>query len=414
MSAGGTTRNNHIHSSLTQFQPSALFIPIAQEHHTNPAMSNTQHAKDWHATIAVAGVCALTAAALYVNSPTKSTEKPFATVTEREVADDSAMPVNTVSQMQMLTKANVPEREPDDNAITQTPEVPSPDDSVPDIVVDAAASQKQVPAPDIVPEKGVTDDDAITKTPERPSSGDSVPEIVVDSMASLDAHKQVPTTAAVPEKEVPEVGSPDDAMPLKSAETASEGADGSEHNDYEPSELLHIATQLHKTVETTERKFLFTTYPACFLGSEAIKALVSMGHAGTIEEAEKLGDALIAGGLMAHATNSHGLKNSHFGVDLFYRFLLEETEHPAAEVTFDAEVATASQDSLQKGSSQTDSSVSEKEVPNEPAALEVGEDSILWREVDAEAYSIEDAQVEGESVFVLEPSDTLGASTLVI
>jgi hypothetical protein len=303
------------------------------------------------------------------------------------------MPVNTVSQMQMLTKANVPERGPDDNAITQTPEVPSPDDSVPDIVVDTAASQKQVPAPDTVPEKGVTDDDGITQTPERPSSGDSVPEIVIDSMASLDAHKQVPTTAAVPEKEVPEVGSPDDAMPLKSAETALEGADGSEHNDYEPSELLHIATQLHKTVETTERKFLFTTYPACFLGSEAIKALVSMGHAGTIEEAEKLGDALIAGGLMAHATNSHGLKNSHFGVDLFYRFLLEETEHPAAEVTFDAEVATASQDSLQKGSSQTDSSVSEKEVPNEPAALEVGEDSILWREVDAEAYSIEDAQV---------------------
>ena len=52
------------------------------------------------------------------------------------------------------------------------------------------------------------------------------------------------------------------------------------------------------------------------LGSDCVAFLLALGHARTIEQAEALGDSLIAKKLIQHVTADHGLKNDF----LFYRF----------------------------------------------------------------------------------------------
>jgi len=85
---------------------------------------------------------------------------------------------------------------------------------------------------------------------------------------------------------------------------------------YDLKELVEITRQLRAAVEVKERTYHLRKYPPSFLGSEAVDALISLGHARTIEEAEALGDLIIAEKLFAHVANDHGLKNQY----LFYRF----------------------------------------------------------------------------------------------
>jgi hypothetical protein len=85
--------------------------------------------------------------------------------------------------------------------------------------------------------------------------------------------------------------------------------------------LFDIATELCAAVEVCDRTHLYRTYPECFLGSEAVSALIALGHVDSIEMAEKLGNDLVADGLIRHIVGDHGLENGH----LFYNFSLELT-----------------------------------------------------------------------------------------
>jgi hypothetical protein len=91
--------------------------------------------------------------------------------------------------------------------------------------------------------------------------------------------------------------------------------------DFDAMELVAIANQLMAAVEIKDRMFHLRTYPACFLGSEAVEALIKLGHAENIEQAETLGDLLIGDNLMKHIANDHGLKNQY----LFYIFPKRKT-----------------------------------------------------------------------------------------
>jgi hypothetical protein len=82
--------------------------------------------------------------------------------------------------------------------------------------------------------------------------------------------------------------------------------------------LLDIAIELCAAVEVCDRTYLFRTYSECFLGSEAVSALIALGHADSIEKAETLGNELVAEKLMQHVVGDHGLENGH----LFYNFSL--------------------------------------------------------------------------------------------
>jgi hypothetical protein len=80
--------------------------------------------------------------------------------------------------------------------------------------------------------------------------------------------------------------------------------------------LFDIATELRRNVEVSERTYYFRAFEECFVGSEAVSALISLGHADSVEEAELLGNALVAKQLMMHVVGEHGFKNEY----LFYHF----------------------------------------------------------------------------------------------
>jgi hypothetical protein len=81
--------------------------------------------------------------------------------------------------------------------------------------------------------------------------------------------------------------------------------------------LLTIATQLSAAVEIKERMLGSRSCPPCFVGSEAVGVLITLGHADTIEEAEILGDQLAGANLMKQIAGVNGFRNQE---QLFYVF----------------------------------------------------------------------------------------------
>jgi small-conductance mechanosensitive channel len=72
-------------------------------------------------------------------------------------------------------------------------------------------------------------------------------------------------------------------------------------------------------VEIAPRRYLLTTYPRCFVGSEAVSWLVEREGL-TRSEAVRLGRRLIAAGLVRHVLDAHDFADRH----LFYRFTADE------------------------------------------------------------------------------------------
>jgi hypothetical protein len=72
-------------------------------------------------------------------------------------------------------------------------------------------------------------------------------------------------------------------------------------------------------VAIAPRRYLLTTYPRCFVGSEAVTWLAE--HEGlTRSEAVRLGRRLVAAGLVRHVLDAHDFADRH----LFYRFAADE------------------------------------------------------------------------------------------
>ncbi|MCH9675444.1 MAG: hypothetical protein K0U93_28665 [Gammaproteobacteria bacterium] len=90
--------------------------------------------------------------------------------------------------------------------------------------------------------------------------------------------------------------------------------------------LEDIARELRNqfSIEDRTHGLSRTTYARCFVGSEAVAAMVAEGHAKDVEAALALGNLLVDAGHVRHVLGEHGFKNEY----LFYRFV-EDEDHGA-------------------------------------------------------------------------------------
>mmetsp|Transcript_23647 Transcript_23647/g.39676 ORF Transcript_23647/g.39676 Transcript_23647/m.39676 type:complete len:501 (+) Transcript_23647:261-1763(+) len=79
-----------------------------------------------------------------------------------------------------------------------------------------------------------------------------------------------------------------------------------------------ILVDLEKGLSIQDRTYKLTTYPKCFVGSEAVDILMSQFQLKTREEAVKAGEQLLQSGMLEHVTAEHGFQDA----PLFYRLSL--------------------------------------------------------------------------------------------
>ena len=70
-----------------------------------------------------------------------------------------------------------------------------------------------------------------------------------------------------------------------------------------------LAGMLRERVKICDRQYRFRTYKSCFLGSDAVKALIDSQVAEDEEQALLIGNVLVENGIIAHVTRDHPLKN---------------------------------------------------------------------------------------------------------
>lgn len=80
--------------------------------------------------------------------------------------------------------------------------------------------------------------------------------------------------------------------------------------------------------DVRDRRYGFPArnYPRCFVGSEAVEALIEGGIAVDREDAIRLGNLLLAAGVFRHVLGEHPFRDEH----LFYRFA-EDTGDGSAQ-----------------------------------------------------------------------------------
>jgi len=82
--------------------------------------------------------------------------------------------------------------------------------------------------------------------------------------------------------------------------------------------LGDIAAQFRAGLEIKDRKYRFSTYPASFIGREAVDLMVKDGLASTREEAVQLGQSIMTElSMFEHVTRDHQFKDDY----LFYHFV---------------------------------------------------------------------------------------------
>lgn len=80
--------------------------------------------------------------------------------------------------------------------------------------------------------------------------------------------------------------------------------------------MNELMMKFRACVNVADRSYLFTTYPNCFVGSEAVTAMINSKIASNADEAVKLGQKLVSAGMFSHVTREHTFKNDKY----FYRF----------------------------------------------------------------------------------------------
>ncbi len=88
--------------------------------------------------------------------------------------------------------------------------------------------------------------------------------------------------------------------------------------------LDEVATQLRSLIDVRDRTHGFPkkTYPKCFVGSEAVSAMIADGLANDRTDAVRLGEMLLCSGVFHHVLKEHSFKDEA----LFYRFK-EDQDH---------------------------------------------------------------------------------------
>jgi len=77
-----------------------------------------------------------------------------------------------------------------------------------------------------------------------------------------------------------------------------------------------IKNKFRAIIQVKGRRHWFKYYENCFIGEEAVQAMIENGLAKNVSEAVKLGNELFNEGVFSHVCNDHSFKNEH----LFYRF----------------------------------------------------------------------------------------------
>jgi pyruvate/2-oxoglutarate dehydrogenase complex dihydrolipoamide dehydrogenase (E3) component len=87
-------------------------------------------------------------------------------------------------------------------------------------------------------------------------------------------------------------------------------------------ELDKIGNAFREVVEIADRKYGFPakTYSDCFVGEEAVQKLIETGMATDEQDAVRLGNLMLQGGVFHHVQRAHSSKNEY----LFYRFASDE------------------------------------------------------------------------------------------
>ena len=90
-----------------------------------------------------------------------------------------------------------------------------------------------------------------------------------------------------------------------------------------------LATRLRDLVEITDRKYGFPskTYSKCFVGSDAVRALIDEHIAADEDDAVRIGNMLLSAGVFHHVVKEHPFKNE----PLFYRFASDEDHGQVAK-----------------------------------------------------------------------------------
>lgn len=83
------------------------------------------------------------------------------------------------------------------------------------------------------------------------------------------------------------------------------------------SSLEDLVKTFRASVTVKDRTYRLRRYKACFTGIDAVRTLIAIGAALTIEEALKVGNDLVAHNVIEHVYGEHCLKNEN----LFYRFV---------------------------------------------------------------------------------------------
>lgn len=88
------------------------------------------------------------------------------------------------------------------------------------------------------------------------------------------------------------------------------------------SDLEELAEAFKRIVELRDRKYGFPSklYHDCFVGNEAVQAMMEQGMATDEGDAVRIGNVMLESGVFHHVQRAHGFKNEY----LFYRFASNE------------------------------------------------------------------------------------------
>jgi pyruvate/2-oxoglutarate dehydrogenase complex dihydrolipoamide dehydrogenase (E3) component len=90
----------------------------------------------------------------------------------------------------------------------------------------------------------------------------------------------------------------------------------------ESADLEELRRSLRAIVDLRDRKYgiLPKLYESCFVGSEAVAKMIETGMAADEDDAVRLGNVMLHGGVFHHVQRAHSFKNEY----LFYRFASDE------------------------------------------------------------------------------------------
>ncbi len=86
--------------------------------------------------------------------------------------------------------------------------------------------------------------------------------------------------------------------------------------------IEELTSQLKSIFDIRDRKYGFPqkTYPRCFVGEDAVAAMIQQNVASDVEDALRIGNVLLNAGVFHHVQHAHAFKNEY----LFYRFASDE------------------------------------------------------------------------------------------